>query len=101
MFLIPFSLLFPLSEPDISNAQSVPPPVATFSIVGYDAETGALVLPCNPNFSPLARLSRGAEAGVGAIATQSWANTTYRPERVETPQKWTFRGTDFGTSHCR
>ena len=60
MLLIPFSLLFHLSEPDISNEKPVLPPVATFSIVGYDCRNRcAWESLCNPNFSLSVRLCRG------------------------------------------
>ena len=77
MLLIPLSLLFHLSEPDISNEKPVLSPVATFSIVGYDAETGDLGIAVQSKFFAVGSVVPWAEAGVGAIATQSWANTTY------------------------
>ena len=40
MLLIPLSLLFHLSEPSPPPETPLLSPVATFSIVGYDAETG-------------------------------------------------------------
>ena len=83
MLLIPLGLLFHLSEPDISNEQSVSPPVATFSIVGYDAETGALGVAVQSKFFAVGSVVPWAEAGVGAIATQSWANTTYGPNGLK------------------
>lgn len=83
MLLIPFSLLFHLSEPDISTAKSVLPPVATFSIVGYDAETGALGIAVQSKFFAVGAAVPWAEAGVGAIATQSRANTTYGPNGLK------------------
>ena len=83
MLLIPLSLLFHLSEPDISNEKPVLPPVATFSIVGYDAETGALGIAVQSKFFAVGSVVPWAEAGVGAIATQSWANTTYGPNGLK------------------
>ena len=83
MFLIPLSLLFHLSEPDISDETSVLSPVATFSIVGYDAETGALGIAVQSKFFAVGSVVPWAEAGVGAIATQSWANTTYGPKGLK------------------
>ncbi|MCY3742093.1 MAG: DUF1028 domain-containing protein [Candidatus Poribacteria bacterium] len=83
MLLIPLSLLFHLSEPDLSNEKPVLSPVATFSIVGYDAETGDLGIAVQSKFFAVGSVVPWAEAGVGAIATQSWANTTYGPNGLK------------------
>ena len=83
MLLIPLSFLFHLSEPDISNEQPVLSPVATFSIVGYDAETGDLGIAVQSKFFAVGSVVPWAEAGAGAIATQSWANTTYGPNGLK------------------
>ena len=83
MFIIPLSLLFHLSEPNISPEKPSLPPVATFSIVGYDAETGALGIAVQSKFFAVGSVVPWAEAGVGAIATQSWANTTYGPNGLK------------------
>ncbi len=83
MFLIPLSLLFHLSEPDISHQKPVLPPVATFSIVGYDAEIGALGIAVQSKFFAVGAVVPWAAAGVGAIATQSHANTTYGPNGLK------------------
>ena len=83
MFFIPLSLLFHLSEPNVSTAKTPLPPVATFSIVGYDVETGALGIAVQSKFFAVGSVVPWAEAGVGAIATQSWANTTYGPNGLK------------------
>ena len=83
MLLIPLSLLFHLSDPDIPPEKSALPPVATFSIVGYDAETGALGVAVQSKFFAVGSVVPWAEAGVGAIATQSHANTTYGPNGLK------------------
>ena len=83
MLLIPLSLLFHLSEPDTSREKFVLPPVATFSIVGYDAETGALGIAVQSKFFAVGSVVPWAAAGVGAIATQSWANTTFGPNGLK------------------
>lgn len=56
-----------------------PPPVATFSIVAYDAATGELGVAVQSRFFAVGTVVPWAKAGVGAIATQSYANTTYGP----------------------
>ncbi len=79
MLVIPLSLLLHLSEPN----RPIVPPVATFSIVGYDAETGQLGIAVQSKFFAVGAVVPWAEAGVGAIATQSWANTTYGPNGLK------------------
>ena len=83
MFLIPLSLLFHLSDPDVSSEKPVLAPVATFSIVGYDAEIGALGIAVQSKFFAVGSVVPWAEVGVGAIATQSWANTTFGPNGLK------------------
>ena len=83
MLLIPLSLLFHLSGPDTNVDKSFPLPVATFSIVGYDAETGDLGIAVQSKFFAVGAVVPWAEAGVGAVATQSWANTTYGPNGLK------------------
>lgn len=75
MFFIPFSLFLCLSESM--------PPVTTFSIVGYDPDNGDLGVAVQSNFFAVGAVVPWAEAGVGAIATQSWANTTYGPNGLK------------------
>lgn len=54
--------------------------VATFSIVAYDPENGDLGVGVQSKFLAVGAVVPWAKAGVGTIATQSWANTTYGPE---------------------
>ena len=58
-------------------------PSRRFSIVGYDAETGALGIAVQSKFFAVGSVVPWAEAGVGAIATQSWANTTFGPNGLK------------------
>ncbi|MDE0636455.1 MAG: DUF1028 domain-containing protein [Candidatus Poribacteria bacterium] len=58
-------------------------PVATFSIVGHDPNSGDLGIAVQSKFFAVGAVVPWAEAGVGAIATQSWANTTYGPRGLE------------------
>ena len=83
MLFIPLSLLFHLSELNVSLEKPPLSPVATFSIVGYDTETGALGIAVQSKFFAVGSVVPWAEAGVGAIATQSWANTTYGPNGLK------------------
>ncbi len=54
--------------------------VSTFSIVGYDPQTGDLGVAVQSKFPNVRPIVPWAEAGVGAIATQSLANTSYGPK---------------------
>jgi uncharacterized Ntn-hydrolase superfamily protein len=53
--------------------------VATFSIVAFDPETGDLGVAVESKFLGVGAVVPWARAGVGAVATQAWANTTYGP----------------------
>jgi uncharacterized Ntn-hydrolase superfamily protein len=55
-------------------------PVATFSIVARDPATGELGVAVASRFFAVGAVVPFAKAGVGAIATQASANTTYGPE---------------------
>ena len=58
-------------------------PISTFSIVGFDPENGDLGIAVQSKFFAVGAVVPWAEAGVGAIATQSWANTTYGPRGLQ------------------
>lgn len=53
--------------------------VATFSVVAFDADTGDLGVAVQSKFFAVGRVVPFAAAGVGAIATQAYANTTFGP----------------------
>lgn len=55
----------------------------TFSIVAYDPEADELGVAVQSKFMAVGALVPWAEAGVGALATQSWCNTTYGPKSME------------------
>jgi uncharacterized Ntn-hydrolase superfamily protein len=54
-------------------------PVATFSIVGYDPETGDLGVAVQSKFFAVGSVVPWARANVGAIASQAYGNTTFGP----------------------
>ena len=54
-------------------------PIATFSIVGYDPETGDLGVAVQSKFFAVGSVVPYAAAGVGAIASQAYGNTTFGP----------------------
>ncbi len=56
------------------------PIVATFSCVGYDPETGDLGVVVQSKFFAVGAVVPWARTGIGAIATQAFANTTYGPD---------------------
>lgn len=64
--------------------EAQPPPLAaTFSIVAYDPATGELGIVVASRLVSVGAVVPWAEAGVGAVATQSLANTSYGPSGLE------------------
>ena len=57
--------------------------VATFSIVAFDPGTGELGVAVQSKFFGVGSVVPWAKAGVGAIATQSYANVSYGPDGLE------------------
>lgn len=55
----------------------------TFSIVARDPQAGELGIAVQSKFLAVGAVVPWARAGVGAIATQSWANTSYGPHGLE------------------
>lgn len=55
----------------------------TFSIVGYDPATGDLGIAVASKFLAVGAVVPWARGGVGAVATQAWANTTYGPTGLD------------------
>jgi uncharacterized Ntn-hydrolase superfamily protein len=55
-------------------------PTGTFSIVAFDPKTGDLGVAVASKFLAVGSVVPYAKAGVGAIATQSFANTTFGPK---------------------
>jgi uncharacterized Ntn-hydrolase superfamily protein len=55
----------------------------TFSIVARDLQAGELGIAVESKFLAVGAVVPWAKAGVGAIATQSWANTSYGPHGLE------------------
>lgn len=64
----------------VSAQVSIPTrPVATYSIVARDAETGQLGVAVQSHWFSVGALVPWAEAGVGAVATQSFVDVSYGP----------------------
>ena len=61
------------------SAHAAQPHPSTFSIVAADPEAGEVGVAVASRFFAVGTVVPHAEAGVGAVATQSFANTTYGP----------------------
>lgn len=57
-------------------------PISTFAIVARDPDNGDLGVAVQSKFLAVGAVVPWARAGVGAVATQSWANTAYGPEAL-------------------
>lgn len=55
----------------------------TFSIVARDPQAGELGIAVQSKFLAVGAVVPWAKAGVGAIATQAWANTSYGPQGLD------------------
>ncbi len=58
-------------------------PIATFSIVGFDPVTKELGVAVQSKFFAVGAVVPWAKAGVGAIATQAFGNTTFGPKGLD------------------
>jgi uncharacterized Ntn-hydrolase superfamily protein len=63
--------------------------LSTFSIVGFDPKTKDLGVAVQSKFIAVGAVVPFALAGVGAVATQSYANTTYGPKALAMLKKGT------------
>src|SRR5262245_43627680 len=70
-------------------AQAGPPGPSTFSIVAADPEAGEVGVAVASRFFAVGSVVPWAHAGVGAVATQSNANTTFGPRGLELLQRGT------------
>jgi uncharacterized Ntn-hydrolase superfamily protein len=66
-----------------SRAGADPPSPSTFSIVAADPEAGEVGVAVASRFFAVGTVVPWARAGVGAVATQAFANTTYGPRGLE------------------
>jgi len=66
----------PAREPSMDP----PRPVHTYSIVAHDPETGELGVAVQSHWFSVGALVPWAEAGVGAVATQSFVNPAFGPD---------------------
>lgn len=75
----------------VARPSGDPPPepevVATFSVVGYDPDTKEWGVAVASKFLAVGSVVPWAEAGAGAVATQSFANVTFGPKGLELMRK--------------
>jgi len=67
----------PLAATPAELEQSCQDKIATFSIVARDSATGELGIAVASRFFAVGAVVPWAKAGIGAVATQSYANTTF------------------------
>jgi uncharacterized Ntn-hydrolase superfamily protein len=79
----PRGLLLIVLLATIPTAMAGLPHPSTFSIVAADPETGEVGVAVASRFLAVGAVVPWAKAGVGAVATQSFANTTYGPRGLE------------------
>ena len=58
-------------------------PVATFSILGYDPETGEVGVAVQSRVFSVGNGVIWGEAGIGVVATQAWVDVSYGPQAIE------------------
>lgn len=82
---VPLVLLFVVALPGLVRAQQIDeiPPVATFSILGYDPETGEVGGAVQSRVFAVGNGVLWAEAGVGVVATQAVIDVSYGPRGLE------------------
>ena len=76
------SLATPLAAQPSAQPAAPWPPVATFSILGYDPETGEVGGAVQSRVFSVGNGVLWAEAGVGAVATQAVVDVSYGPQAL-------------------
>ncbi len=76
-------LLLSFSLVGTARQAASPEPVATFSIAAYDPTNGDVGVAVQSKFFSVGPVVPWVESGVGAIATQAFANVTYGPRGLE------------------
>lgn len=85
---LPLSLIFGVRAHAQNAASAVEvetgrSPVATFSIVGFDAETGEVGVAVQSRVFSVGNGVIWGEAGVGVVATQAWVDVSYGPQALD------------------
>ncbi|MCH7760710.1 DUF1028 domain-containing protein [candidate division TA06 bacterium] len=79
VILLSLLIIIPFHAPQ-TLAEKIPQPIpSTFSIVAIDPENGDLGIAVQSKFFGVGVVVPWAKAGVGAVATQAFANTSYGP----------------------
>jgi uncharacterized Ntn-hydrolase superfamily protein len=72
-----------LSAPPTGTPAAAPAEVNTFSIVAYDPDRKEWGVAVASKYLAVGAVVPWAKAGAGAVATQSWTNTTYGTEGIK------------------
>jgi len=80
---LPRALLLSAAVLSALRAAAAPPDPATFSIAASDPATGEVGVAVASRFFAVGTVVPWAKAGVGAVATQSSANTSFGPEGLD------------------
>lgn len=83
LFLCIFLLLLILTTEIYSQSAFSTPLAHTYSIVARDRETGEMGVAVQSHWFSVGSIVSWAEAGVGAIATQSFVNVSFGPRGLE------------------
>lgn len=78
-----FESLFPSLQPPAAPQRWQEQPVATFSILGCDPETGEIGGAVQSRVFSVGNGVLWAEAGVGVAATQAWVDVSYGPKAIQ------------------
>ena len=82
--VLPLAVLLGVTAPTAAQEQLRPlRPVATYSIVARDSATGEIGVAVQSHWFSVGALVPWAEAGVGAVATQSFVDPRYGPLGLE------------------
>jgi uncharacterized Ntn-hydrolase superfamily protein len=79
LFSVLLALVVIMPVPGIAQELTSRRPVATYSIVARDAETGEMGVAVQSHWFSVGAIVPWAEAGVGAVATQSFVEPSYGP----------------------
>ncbi len=81
--IILFVMFFSVALPGNNKIIQPQRPVHTYSIVAYDCDTGQMGVAVQSHWFSVGSIVCWAEAGVGAIATQSFVEVSYGPLGLE------------------
>ncbi len=81
--ILAFAAVFFAALAGVAPAQSLHEPVATFSIVAHDPETGEMGVAVQSKYFSVGHVVPWGEAGVGVVATQANVNAGYGLQGLE------------------